>query len=80
MDALKKLGKRLYAGWMKFAHVLGIIMTTLQLSIVYFLPFGVTAIIRNLANISFKKKDPNSSLYMKYDYPNQDIDTAERQF
>ena len=80
MESIKKIGKVLYAGWMKFAHVLGLIMTTLQLTIVYFLPFGITAIIRMLANISFKKKDADSSLYFKYDYPDQDIDTAERQF
>lgn len=37
MNALKKTWRSFYAGWMRFAHVLGIINTTVLLSLVFLL-------------------------------------------
>ncbi len=49
-------------GWMKFAHVLGIINTTILLSIFYFVLVGIYAIIVGLPKklIQVFKKHPSS--------------------
>ncbi|MBU1446177.1 hypothetical protein KKD70_02860 [Patescibacteria group bacterium] len=58
MKILKKIWSGFKKGWMKFAHVLGKINTTILLSIVYFLIVGVYAIVTRifkLITLPFKK-------------------------
>lgn len=40
---MRNLGRALYRGWMRFAHVLGVIQTFLILAIIYFVVMGVMA-------------------------------------
>jgi hypothetical protein len=46
--------KKLKKIWLKFAHILGIINTTILLSILYFLIIGIYAVIRNIINLPKK--------------------------
>lgn len=79
-NALKRAWKKFYAGWMKFAHVLGIINQTILLTLVYFIPFGVTALIRMLGGNPFKRKPEDGSYFQHPDMAPQNLETAERQF
>ncbi|MFC1655994.1 hypothetical protein ACFL3C_03935 [Patescibacteria group bacterium] len=59
MSFLKKIWNGFKKGWMKFAHVLGVINTTILLTIFYFVLIGVYAIITNifkLITFPFRKK------------------------
>lgn len=58
MRILKKIWEVLKKGWMKFAHILGVINTTILLSIMYFVVVGVYSIISRIINLvvwPFKK-------------------------
>jgi len=48
MKILKKIWAGFKKGWMKFAHILGKINTTILLSIVYFVIIGIYSIIARL--------------------------------
>lgn len=59
MNILKKIWGGFKKGWMKFAHVVGVINTTILLSIFYFILIGIYAIISNffkLLAMPFRKK------------------------
>ncbi len=45
---LRALGKSLFAAWMRFAHLLAIVNTTIILTLVYFLLIGPIALIMRI--------------------------------
>ncbi len=62
MNFLKEIWGWIKKGWMKFAHVLGVINTTILLTIFYFVLIGVYAVVSNLFKLlalPFRKK-PNT--------------------
>ncbi|MBT3293284.1 hypothetical protein HN512_02880 [Candidatus Peregrinibacteria bacterium] len=46
-----------HKAWMKFSHILGIIMSKIILSILWIVGFGLYAIIWRLCHLKKKKKD-----------------------
>jgi hypothetical protein len=55
---MKKIWKAFKKGWMKFAHVVGKVNTTILLSILYFVIVGIYSIITHLFKLfalPFKK-------------------------
>jgi len=73
---MKKILKSIKTGWLKFAHVLGVINTTILLSIFYIVFIGIYAIIVGLPKKAFAliKGKPKSyyidhSNSKEYKYP-----------
>lgn len=53
--------KLLFEGWMKFSHILGLIMSTIILTILWIVGFGLYAIILKIIMIpSLFKKSPET--------------------
>ena len=48
MAQLRKIGQKLYQWWMKFAHILALVNTTLLLSLVYVLLIGPFSLVVRL--------------------------------
>lgn len=61
-NILVKIWKGIKKGWMKFAHTLGVINTTILLTIFYFILIGIYAIIIGLPKklIQLLRKAPET--------------------
>lgn len=59
MNILKKIWNVIKKGWMKFAHVVGVVNTTILLTILYFVIVGIYSIITRIISfiaLPFRKK------------------------
>jgi hypothetical protein len=52
--------KKLYRGWMAFSHVLGRIMSTILLTILWVIVFGAYAIVLKIIRLFSKTPPPNT--------------------
>lgn len=59
---MKKILKSIKTGWLKFAHAIGVVNTTILLSVFYIVLIGIYAIIIGLPKRIFDhfKKNPDS--------------------
>lgn len=82
MDMLRKVGQTLHTWWMKFAHVLAVVNTTLLLTIVYVLLIGpVSLLARSLGKDFLKHRVDRSGSFWKPKEPAaHTIDQARHQF
>ena len=53
--------KKLYQGWMAFSHILGRIMSTILLTILWVVVFGIYAIVLKIMKLFSKK--PSTDTY-----------------
>lgn len=79
---MKGFFKRLYNGWMVFAHKLGVVQSTIMLFIIYFLGIGVTwffcfILRRDLLGKSLKDR---ASFWHERDFKTPTLQECERQF
>jgi len=60
---MKEFFRALYRGWMKFAHVLGVIQTTIILFVIYVVVFGLAglALFVGRADLLDKRRRPGQS-------------------
>jgi hypothetical protein len=66
--------RRVYVGWIKFAHLLGRILTTLLLTVAYYLVITPSALIKRLfggAPIPVKPDKESTSYWVVRDEPAQ---------
>lgn len=79
---MKKFFALLWAGWKKFAHVLGIINTKILLSITYFVIIALASIFGRMfgADLLDKRKKPEGSLWKTRENHPVDLETCKRQF
>jgi len=79
---MKKFFSLLWAGWKKFAHVLGIVNTTILLSLTYFIIMAVAAIIARLigADLLDRRMKPKETLWKTREQVPVDLDACKRQF
>ena len=72
----------LWRGWMKFAHILGVINTRILLTITYFILLSVAALIRTLvrADLLDRKMDKKPSYYHNREPFKDTIQTVRRTF
>ncbi len=73
---MKKILKSIKTGWLKFAHVIGVVNTTILLTVFYIVFIGIYAIIIGLPKriIEHFKKPPKSYYFdhtqsKDYKYP-----------
>ena len=80
---MKKFFLLLWAGWKKFAHVLGLFNTRVLLTISYFVFFAPIALIARLFRVDFlnkKKRKAGASLWDEHDPVDSSLEACRRQF
>ncbi|MFQ5510898.1 MAG: SxtJ family membrane protein [Candidatus Krumholzibacteriia bacterium] len=79
---MKRILKSIWAGWKKFAHVLGVFNTKVILTILYFLVMGIAAILaRTFRGDLLDRKFPgNDSLWQPREASVTGLEEAKRQF
>lgn len=77
--AMKKITKKLYSYWMKFAHILGEINSRIIFTIIFFVVFGIYALIAKFLYL-FKKDSPRTSYWMEKKYREPTIENLTKQF
>ena len=79
---MKKVLSLLWAGWKKFAHVLGIINTKILLTLTYFIIIAVVAIIMKLFRKDplDRRMKPSASYWHQREPLDVTLETCRRQF
>lgn len=83
MNMLKNARAAAYRGWMAFARFLGIVNTTILLTLVYFLLIGPLSLIMRAFRsdlLDKRWKAPDGSLWRKKAPLRHDLDEARHQF
>jgi hypothetical protein len=82
MKAIKQFFSLLWRGWMKFAHILGVINTKILLTITYFVVLAVAAIIRMLvrADLLDRKMEKKPTYYHNREPFKDTLETVRRTF
>ena len=63
--------RALYNAWMKFSHVLGVIMSTILLTVLWIVGFGLYAIVLRVMNMFFLLKKQKQDTYWKDALPTE---------
>lgn len=71
--------KKLKNAWMKFAHVLGIINSTIILGLIFYVFIGVYALVKKIIGV-FRRKKIVTSSWEKFEHNQKDLDAAKEQF
>lgn len=81
MDLIKKIGKTIYKWWMAFARVVGVVSTTILLTIVYIAVIGPMSIISKLLrkDLLFHHK-PSGSFWKTKEPVAHTLDQSRHQF
>jgi hypothetical protein len=81
MDLIKKISKAIYKWWMAFARVLGMVSTTILLTVVYIAVIGPMSIISRLLrkDLLFHHK-PSGSLWKAKESVPHTLDQSRHQF
>ena len=79
---MKRFLLLIWAGWKKFAHALGIVNTTILLSISYFVIIGLVSIISRIFGADFldKRLRKKSSYWRKREPLDTSLEACRRQF
>jgi hypothetical protein len=79
---MKKFFSLLWAGWKKFALVLGIVNTKILLTITYFIIMGIAAIGSRIvrADLLDKKFRKKNSYWVEREQVVIDLESCKRQF
>ena len=82
MKPIKQFFSLLWRGWMKFAHVLGVVNTKILLTVTYFVLLAVAAVIRIItrADLLDRKMDKKPSYYHNREPFKDTIETVRRTF
>ncbi|HEY4475865.1 MAG TPA: hypothetical protein VJB92_04070 [Candidatus Paceibacterota bacterium] len=78
-NQVKKLGLLIWNGWKKFAFALGYINSRIILTLIYFIVFGVYAIL-SLPFRLFKKNKKQDTFWRDKDYREPTLENLEKQF
>lgn len=78
---MKKLLKKLYKYWMKFAHILGTINGFIILFVFYFVIIGVYALLQQIIKlVSWSRKSNAVSYWHKKEEPGEGLENLKFQF
>ena len=82
MHVIRKIGSKLYAGWMLFAKALAFVNTRVLLTLVYALVIGpISLFLRIFGKDSLERKfDPSNSYWKRRETASHTIKHAARQF
>ena len=72
--------KKIYSYWMKFVRILGLINGTIIFTILYFLVFGIYAIIFKVIKFLSKKPFSRLSYWESASEGGRSLEDMERQF
>lgn len=74
---MNTLGKKLWDGWMWFAHKVGWVNEHILLGLVYFVFIGVYAIIYDVVRLFHKKP---KTMWRKFEHQPTTLEDLEKQF
>ncbi len=79
---MKRILKRIWAGWKKFAHALGVFNTKVILTLLYFLVIGIAAIFAKIfgRELLDRKFSGSDSLWKSREPLLPNLEEARRQF
>lgn len=82
LSAIKSFFRLLYRGWMKFAHVLGIVNTRILLTLSYFLIIAFAAVGARVARADLidRRMTPQPSFYHPREPMQPSLESAKRLF
>lgn len=81
IDIFKKILKKLYKYWMKFAHVLGTINGFIILFVFYFVIIGLYSVVEKIINLLFGPQKQNAGSYwQKKAEPGEGMENLKYQF
>ena len=79
---MKRFLLLIWAGWKKFAHALGIVNTTILLSISYFVIIGLVSVFSRVFGADFldKRRRKKNSYWHKREPLDTSLEACRRQF
>jgi len=79
---MKRLLLLIWTGWKKFAHALGIVNTTILLSVSYFVIMGLVSVLSRIFGADFldKRMRKKSSYWHKREPLDTSLEACRRQF
>ena len=83
MPSFRTIRSAAYRGWMKFAHVLAVVNTTILLTVVYVVLIGPIALIMKLLRNDPLEQSPSQddqSFWKRKDTVNHTLSDSKRQF
>jgi hypothetical protein len=82
LSAIVSFFRLLYRGWMKFAHVLGVVNTRILLTLSYFLIIAVASIGARLARADLidRRMTPRPTFYHPREPVTPSLESAKRLF
>ena len=76
---VKKIFKKFYTYWMKFAYILGEVNSKIIFTGLFFIVFGIYSLIARLLNL-FKKNPPQTSYWVNKKYKEPTMENLKKQF
>ncbi len=79
---MKRFFESIYQYWLGFGHAIGVVMTPVQLFLVYVLVFGPSRLFAMVArkDLLDRRTAPAASYWKRRGAPEHDIDQARHQF